>query len=135
MSKQLKTGSQIIRTLAALLFFAIGGLATSAPAAGPGVSDDARCLVVALNVGRSSDPARKAASDTAMMYFLGRLDGSAPTIDLNQTVIGEMGKMSPANLQNEAQRCGQIMQARGHAMGALSKALNELAAQKTSGQQ
>jgi hypothetical protein len=130
----LKPTSHVVRIISALLVFAACGLTTSSLATGPGTADDARCLVVAISIGRSSDPTRKAAGETAMMYFLGRLDGSAPTIDLEKTVLGELGRMSQADLQTESQRCGQILQFRGQAMAGLAKALNQLAAQKSSGQ-
>jgi len=101
-------------------------LATGAHAADADNVADARCLVAALALTQSPDPQAKAFAPVASLYFVGRLDGRAPDLDLEAAVIKQVNAMSADELRSELQRCGGILQARGAKLKAIGADLQRL---------
>jgi hypothetical protein len=54
---------------------------------------------------------------------MGRLDGRAPNLDLENRIVAEMPRMTPDVIRAEGQRCGAEMQARGKLMTDVGKDL------------
>jgi len=80
------------------------------------VTDDVRCYIVALQMISSQNSNTQMAAFMAHGYWLGRLDGRAPDMDIEAQVIAEIPNMTkPEFFQAEAARCGQVMIARGQA--------------------
>ena len=50
------------------------------------------------------------------MYWMGRLDGRTPDLDLENRLIADIKELKPDALQAEAKRCGAILQVRGKFM-------------------
>ena len=95
--------------LAALLF------GTSFTQADP-LTDDLHCYISTLSLVSSSDPKVQVAGMMAHSYWLGRLDGRAPDLDLESRVIAEMPFLQNSErLRAEMIRCGGEMAARGKA--------------------
>jgi hypothetical protein len=82
---------------------------------------DVRCLVVALKMGSSQNSTLQNAGYMASLYWLGRLDGRAPKLNLEEAVIAELLKMNEDEFRLEAKRCGTILMARGQAETAMGK--------------
>ncbi len=74
---------------------------------------DLRCLVVALDMGNSVDPDIKNLAPLAAMYYIGRIEGRDPRLDLEAKLTGELMKMSAAERQAEVRRCGADLSAKG----------------------
>jgi hypothetical protein len=73
---------------------------------------DIRCVVVALRI--STMPAAPQQSAVMLaLYYIGRLDGRAPKLDLEDLIIKELGKMTAADYASEAQRCGGSLTEKG----------------------
>jgi hypothetical protein len=91
-------------------------------------SDDVRCLALAaaLTANPTLDANGKAAGQTIAVYFLGRLDGRTPGLDIKSRLIEQarvMGAMSPDAVKAQAQACGATLGARGKALQEMGDAL------------
>ena len=58
-----------------------------------------------------------------LLYFLGRVDGREPTLDLDSALRREVGAMSPNAIRSEVARCMGELQRRGAAIQALARSL------------
>jgi len=74
---------------------------------------DARCVVVALKLMDMSDPNIQTNGQSAMLYYLGRLDGRDEKLDLESLLMQQLAQMKEADYKTEAHRCGEKMIVRG----------------------
>ena len=95
--------------LALALFVGFG----AAPAPDDETAGDLRCMVVSLQLMSAQDAQTRASGFSAMMYYLGRLDGHAPGTDLEQSLADTVDAMTAEQAKAEAQRCGQTLIDRG----------------------
>jgi len=111
---------------AALLFAPVeGGEAVATNAGDAAQSADVRCLIVMLRLQASSNETAKSSSLLGSMYYLGKLDGRAPSLDLEAALIEQFGKMQAADTKNEAVRCGNEMSTRGQAFEKIGEDLSK----------
>jgi hypothetical protein len=126
--------AQMRRILAAAL-----ALAASTPAAAqaPAAADptdasarDIRCFVaVAFASSLSQDPAMKANMGMGVTYYLGRLKGREPNIDLKARIVAEARRMEaggPDLLRAEMSRCGRELVDMGRETQDVGSALETL---------
>jgi hypothetical protein len=117
---------------AALLAAAIATPAAAQPAPDP-TRDDLRCVIA---VGMFAAQARndadtKLGAAAGLGFFIGRLKGREPGIDLKARVLAEANRLkSPADLQPDLARCGGEMQAISDESNALGAALKAFADNK-----
>src|ERR1700677_1351478 len=76
-------------------------------------SDDLKCLAVSLNMSASDDPDVQSVGMLSTMYWMGRLDGRTPALDLEKQMKDAADGMKPADMQTEAARCAQALKTRG----------------------
>jgi len=88
-------------------------LATAARAAEDENAADIRCVVVAFGMMQSTDPQVKALATGAGLYFVGRIRGRSPDLDLESAIANEAGRMAPEDYRDDLQRCGHELQAEG----------------------
>ncbi|MGZ3376866.1 MAG: hypothetical protein ACXU8S_09730 [Phenylobacterium sp.] len=81
----------------------------------PGASD-VHCLAVASLLASNADPKIQSAGVMASLYFLGKLDGRTPTLDLETRLKDELTHYNPQDLQADAVRCGAELAVRGKAV-------------------
>ena len=74
---------------------------------------DVRCLVVSAMSVATQDSWLAAAGTLSAFYWLGRLDGRTPDLDLENRVLEQVHSLSPNQLAAEAQRCGELLKDRG----------------------
>ena len=121
-----------LRPLAALL---LAALAVAPPAraqpADP-ARNDLRCVIaVGLFGAQTKEEGPRAASATGLIFFMGRLKGREPGIDLKARVLAEANLLkSPADLQPDIARCTAEMQAFGRESTELGEALTAFARAK-----
>jgi hypothetical protein len=84
----------------------------------PETTNDARCFLVAVSMSQRDFKAQAMAS-----YYLGRLDGRAPGIDLERLVLEVYRTIRPSEVATEAQRCSQVMQDRGRVIVSIGEKL------------
>lgn len=104
----------------------LGGLlATAATAQSDETTNDIRCLVVGLNLAQSQNAAARGASVLMAIYYMGRLEGRDPMLELDARITDEVLKMSTLDVQSEARRCGGELKAKGEAIAEMGKKLSE----------
>jgi hypothetical protein len=60
-----------------------------------------------------------------MAYFLGRLDGHAPGLDLEQLIKAETNRMTAADFREEARRCDDEFASKGRQLAKIGHDLVE----------
>ena len=108
------------------------GLAVLAPfavAAAPPVDgstrDDVRCLVAVVSLTASEDTEVKLAGLLGSQYFLGRIDGRDPDLDIEAAIRQEQSHLDEAEISSLLRSCGQLMQDRGEALEAIGNRLDQ----------
>ena len=89
------------------------------------VGADLRCLIVAMELSGSSDEQVKTSAEAAGIYFLGRLDGRAPALDLPARAVEELRRMKPEDITPEFARCSALLGAREAAVTEMSRRLSQ----------
>lgn len=84
---------------------------------------DVQCIVVGARISESADPRQRTSGEMLLTYFLGRIDGRSPNVDLETLIVREARRMSPADITRAAHRCGKEFSARGPEMVRIGKAL------------
>jgi hypothetical protein len=97
----------------------------AAPAWADDTEDDVRCVVLSLEMVTSSDDAVKNAGALVAMYYLGRLDGRTPDVNLEDKIKAEIGAMTPDVVQATAARCSMTLRARGLALTQMGKDIQQ----------
>ena len=103
--------------------FAAFAVASTTRAADEGTASDFRCMAVALVMAGNADPQVKNAGNMASLYYLGRLDARASSAEFEAGLKQEMARLTPQEIQTEAQRCGQQLKARGLAVQGITQKL------------
>ncbi len=74
---------------------------------------DLRCVIVGMGASEMPDPNVHSAGMMLTIYYLGRLDARVPKLDIEEPMIKEISKMTPADYKSEAQRCGASLTTKG----------------------
>jgi hypothetical protein len=74
---------------------------------------DVRCVAVGIRSAALPDSHQKSAGLLMALYFIGRLDGRAPKLDLEALLSEQLSKMTAADFTTEAARCGSSLTAKG----------------------
>ena len=98
-------------------------LAAQVPAIAPADqnSSDARCLIVTVMLAGGDNAELKAAGLIASQYYLGRLDGRSPGLDLKALLTREAERITQAEQGPLLVSCGAAMQKRGEALEAVGE--------------
>jgi hypothetical protein len=94
-----------------------------AMAADNDVESDVRCLVVSMTAVGSADPETQKAGIMSGLFFMGRVEGQAPNLDLEGRLRVELPLVVGDKLKTEAVRCGALLSASGARMIAIGKSL------------
>ncbi len=119
-----------------ILLAALAATTALATGARPAEADnvaDVRCVVVAMGLTQSPDPQVKALAAAATLYYVGRLDGRAPDLDLEPAMVRQVNSMSMDDMRGELQRCAGALQARGDKLKAIGADLQKIAGQAATG--
>lgn len=84
---------------------------------------DVSCLVASLHLMNSAVPEQSQAGLASFLYWLGRVDGGAPGLDLETQIAGLSPSFTDAHLNAELVRCGTEMQTRGAEVQAIGNRL------------
>jgi len=106
----------MLRTLALATVCAallVGRTASAAEPLPPAVEHDLHCLVVAATFAQNSPAGNaKQVAESGIIYFLGKVDGEAPGIDLEARVREEIPKLTAQTFMAQVQACGGPLQKR-----------------------
>jgi hypothetical protein len=101
------------------------GLAVPAMAELPAqVEGDLRCVtILSAATGNAPEGEQRLQMIAAAMYFIGRVDGAAPTLDLKTEIKRILPSLTASNMPDEAKRCGAILIEKGTKLQDVGKAL------------
>ena len=110
------------RTLVILVAMA-GLFAGRAWAQSAEIIADVRCVVVGMQIAWAATSAHQPRGVFMTLYYLGRLDGRAVKVDLEQLIVAEATRMSSADYASEAQRCEGGLTEKGQQITQIGKDL------------
>jgi hypothetical protein len=87
---------------------------------------DVRCVAVALRMTEMPAAEQKSTGLMMAVFYLGRLDGRTPNLDIEQSIFEQIGKMTNADYSGEAIRCGKRLSEEGRKITQISKNLGQL---------
>jgi hypothetical protein len=74
---------------------------------------DVRCVAVGIRAAELPNSTQKSTGTLLVLYYLGRLDGRNPTLDLEKLLTEQIAKMTHADYATESRRCGQGLSTKG----------------------
>jgi hypothetical protein len=86
---------------------------------------DVRCVIVGIRFAGMTDAAQHSAGMVLSMYYIGRLDGRAPKLDIEELIIKEVSAMTESDYGSEAKRCGGSLTAKGQEVTRIGKDILE----------
>lgn len=111
-----------VRTLAVSAALA----AAAAPAAAQtGIEPDLQCLAATTMISGAEDQNARQAGTFGTLYFVGKLLGADPDLDLEAQLRAAAGAMQEDELQSVLQRCLGELQSTGQRLSAIGQAMSE----------
>ena len=106
------------------LMMAQAAPAANAPAASGTLAHDVQCLAAAGALANipEADQATKDGASLLGTYYLGRIDGHGPQIDLAQTLTAETEKMKSMDIEALLKSCAALAQDRAAALDKIGAA-------------
>ncbi len=89
--------------------------------------DDLRCIAIVSVAMSQAEDDKKPSMMAGVMYFVGRLDGEAPKIDLATEMKRVVAGMTQEEAVAHGKRCSEILIERGHALQTVGDALRSSA--------
>ena len=117
----------IRRTACAALVLALAAVGP-ARAEAPETVTDLKCLVFAINLSGDPDTTKAGAGAMAALYFMGRIDGREPTMDVGKR-INEL-RLKQSDMAAMSATCGGMLQARGKALAEIGSSAAPKAGEK-----
>lgn len=102
-----------------------GFLIAAAPPPDPGTREDVRCFVALAYLADTDDAKVKEAAMAGTLYFLGRLDGRTPGLDLESEVATVAETFADGDMKSLLQSCSVLIEQRGEYLVAAGKALEK----------
>jgi len=112
-------------TLLTVLAGALTLSSAQAPAQDPETIADVRCLIVGMKFVGMTDPTQQSAGMMLSMYYIGRLDGRVPKLDIEELMIKQISAMTTADYGSEAKRCGASLTDKGQEITRIGKDMVE----------
>jgi hypothetical protein len=104
-------------------------LAATAMVSGPALAQDSdnvadvRCVAVGIRDAELPNSTQKSTGTLLVLYYVGRLDGRNPTLDLEKLLADQIVKMTDADYATESRRCSQTLATKGAQITHLGDAL------------
>jgi hypothetical protein len=74
---------------------------------------DIRCVAVGIRFAELPDSSQKSTGTLLVLYYIGRLDGRTPSLDIEKLLTEQITRMSAADYSAEAARCGKWLSTKG----------------------
>ena len=94
---------------------------------------DVRCVAVGMKLAGAANSADQSRGFLLTLYYLGRLDGRVPKLDIENLLIAEGSKMTSSDDASEAKRCGARLAVKGEQITKIGKDLIEREKKKPAG--
>ncbi|HEY1898551.1 MAG TPA: hypothetical protein VGG49_02040 [Steroidobacteraceae bacterium] len=79
----------------------------------PATTADVRCVVVGIRSAALPDSRQKSTGLLMALYYIGRLDGRDPKLDLRALLTEQLANMTSADFEAEAVRCSNALKDKG----------------------
>ena len=86
---------------------------------------DVRCVVVGMRFAEMTDPGLQSSGRMLALYYIGRLDGRTPKLDIEKLMVQEITRMSDVDYSTEGQRCGSSLTEKGKEITRIGKDMIE----------
>jgi hypothetical protein len=86
---------------------------------------DVRCVIIGMKLVGMADPAKQSAGMMLSIYYIGRLDGRVPQLDIEELMVKEISTMTASDYGSDAQRCGASLMDKGQEITRIGKDLVE----------
>ncbi|HEX8527535.1 hypothetical protein [Allosphingosinicella sp.] len=100
-------------------------LAGAPPPPNAQTKEDVHCLLAAASLTESKDEKIKQVGAAGALYYLGRLDGRTPDLDIEAVVAAEADAVARAEQGPLLKKCGDTLQRRGDYLVSAGKALEK----------
>lgn len=120
------SGRIVLIMLCYVMLATMGVHAARADSVSPATIADAQCVLVGARLSASKDQKQRLSAEMLLVYFVGRIAGRSPNIDLEQLVDSEARRMTEADFKNAAVRCGRGLSAGGAEITRIGKSLERL---------
>jgi hypothetical protein len=74
---------------------------------------DIRCVAVGMHFAETPDSHEKSTGTLLVLYYMGRLDGRAPSLDIEKLLSEQIERMTQSDYSTEALRCSQNLSMNG----------------------
>jgi hypothetical protein len=88
--------------------------------------EDVRCVIVGMKLVGSGNSTQQSAGMMDALYYIGRLDGREPKLDIEVLLAKEFVKMTPTDFSHEATRCGGHLTEKGKEITKMGEDMTEL---------
>jgi hypothetical protein len=85
--------------------------------------EDVRCVVIGMRLSGGSNAADETRGIWMTLYYLGRLDGRVPKLDIENLLIQESKKMTASDYASAMKRCGAGLVGKGEQITKIGKDL------------
>jgi len=86
---------------------------------------DIRCVIVGMKLAGATNSPDQSRGFLLTLYYIGRLDGRVPKLDIEHLIIEETRKMTDADYVSEEKRCGAGLAEKGQQITVIGKHLVE----------
>lgn len=86
---------------------------------------DIRCVVVGMKLTGAPNSPEQSRGFLLTLYYIGRLDGRSPKLDIEHLIIEETRRMADADYVSEEKRCGGALVVKGQQITEIGKHLVE----------
>lgn len=111
--------------MAAALGAALALCAGAARAEDSQTTRDLRCTMIAFYMVSQAKADAQGSLSGVALYYLGRLDGRTPGLDIEKRIRQEAATLTEAQFAAEAKRCGEEMKVRGQEIQVLGANLQK----------
>jgi hypothetical protein len=86
---------------------------------------DIRCVVVGMKLAGATSSPDQSRGFLLTLYYIGRLDGRVPKLDIERLIIEETRMMADSDYASEEKRCGAGLAEKGQQITEIGKHLVE----------
>ncbi|MBO9671610.1 MAG: hypothetical protein J7485_13965 [Sphingobium sp.] len=109
----------------AMALLAAGFAVPAAAQVSTQVAGDLRCITILSAVTATLSENQRPQMAAAVLYFVGRVDGAAPNLDLTAEIKRIVPALTSLNLGDEGKRCAAVLTEKGAKLQDVGKALQE----------
>lgn len=86
---------------------------------------DARCIVAGAKLA-AAEPGQQRGAMMLVLYYIGRIDGRSPKLDLESVLESVAAKVTGTDLQSELRRCGTELATKGREITRIGRDLSKM---------